>query len=1162
MASLIPEATRLAQQTASNPRVSAWVSANAGSGKTHVLAQRVIRILLEGTSPGKILCLTFTRTAAANMASRVYQTLAKWTLLPDTELTAEILATGAARPDVAGLLQARRLFARTIETPGGLKIQTIHAFCERLLHLFPFEANMAAGFSVMEETRQAQLLAQARMAVLEAAIVPGHDLNAPLQRLASLTTADDFDELLKEALKFRAEIAARAMENPEDTLAKALGETDYAGVEALQRAILDDGLLADESLELAKILEQGKSTDIKRATALRAAQALRMADDRHRAVTRYYGVYFTTGSQEIVKSLMTKDLGNAHPEWLAKMQAEAERVYDLRRRLRVRVTVEKTGALLKLIQAIFERYEAEKRALSLIDFDDLIARTRSLLHRSDSQWVLYKLDAGIEHVLVDEAQDTSPGQWDILKTLVEEFSSGEGQSYRVRTLFAVGDEKQSIYSFQGAAPHMFAEMRSHFHGNAKQAKQAFENVQLNLSFRSSPVVLQAVDTVFQSPQDRRGLTATDEAIPPHEAWRRNLPGMVEIWDWFTKIDTSQSRSWAMPTEIEHSKEAVSRLSDAVAEQIAELVKPDSIDLVHDRETGVPRRVHPGDILVLVRSRNAVFNNIISALKDKGVPVAGADKLVLTDHIAVQDLMALGAVMLLPADDLSLAIVLKSPLVGLTDDALMQLAPGRPASLWEALQAADAPQLQRAARQLAQWREQAQQCTPFRFYAGILGRDGGRRAIDARLGMEASDAIDEFMRLALEHEREEAPSLVHFLNMLQTADLQVKRDMEAAGPAVRVMTVHGAKGLEAKIVFLPDTCSGPGGHKKPVLVDIQAHAVNMEGDNHQGAAILAWTHGEKPGVVESAISEAEELAIEESRRLLYVAMTRAEERLYIGGYCNHKNLPAGCWYSQIAEALKPLMQSSPAAWDENAKIWRFGQRAVLSGAMAGTAQHAPHALPDWLQRPAPAEAIAAPPISPSRVLESADQFEPSASAPLGSGVVTGLVLHTLLQYLPEVAPANRRAIGQRWLQGRNLAVDPQKLLDQVLAVLDHPDYALLFGPNSRAEVSLAGEISKKSGGKIAIAGQIDRVAVEANTVWLADYKTGRPKKLPDIPAQYVMQLALYRAVMRQIYPNHQIRALILWTAGPELVEIDAARLDAALAPITGVGAVLDGSQVAS
>ncbi|MDE2115700.1 MAG: double-strand break repair helicase AddA, partial [Hyphomicrobiales bacterium] len=1142
--------------------VSAWVSANAGSGKTHVLAQRVIRILLEGTSPGKILCLTFTRTAAANMASRVYQTLAKWTLLTDAELTREILATGAARPNAAGLLQARRLFARTIETPGGLKIQTIHAFCERLLHLFPFEANMTAGFSVMEETRQAQILAQARIWVLEAAIVPGHELNDALQRLASLTTADEFDELLKNALKFRGEIAERAMENHEDILAKALGETEYASIQTLQSAILRDGLLADADFELPDILERGKATDIKRAAKLRSARALMNAGKTALAVEKYFSAFFSSDGAEIAKILITKDLANAHPGWKQRLEDEALRIYDLRLRLRVRITVEKTGALLKLIQAIFERYEAEKRALSLIDFDDLIDRTRNLLHRSDSQWVLYKLDAGIEHVLVDEAQDTSPGQWDILKTLVEEFSSGEGQSYRVRTLFAVGDEKQSIYSFQGAAPHMFAEMRGHFHGNAKQAGQAFENVQLNLSFRSSPVVLSAVDAVFQSPQNRQGLTASGDQIPPHEAWRRNLPGLVEIWDWFAKIDTVPSLSWAMPTEIEHSKDAVTRLSDAVAAQIAELVKPDSIDLVHDRETGEPRRVNPGDILVLVRSRNAVFDNIISALKDIGVPVAGADKLVLTDHIAVQDLMALGALMLLPADDLNLAIVLKSPLIGLTDDDLMLIAPNRMASLWEVLQQAEAPHLQLAARQLAEWHRQAQQCTPFRFYAGILGRDGGRRAIDARLGLEASDAVDEFMRLALEHEREEAPSLVHFLNMLQIADLQVKRDMEAAGPAVRVMTVHGAKGLEAKIVFLPDTCANPRGHKKAGLVDVQAHAVGTEGDNHQGAALLAWTHGDRPGVVESAISEAEELAVEESRRLLYVAMTRAEERLYVAGFNNFKNLPAGCWYSQIFEALTPQMQSSPARWDTNAKIWRLGARAVQSGALADMARQSPPPLPDWLRRAAPTEANAAPPISPSRVLESADQFDPSTTAPLGSGVITGQALHTLLQYLPEVASADRRIVGRRWLKGRKLAVDVEKLLDQVLAVLNHPDYALLFGPNSRAEVSIAGEISGFSGRKLAIGGQIDRVAVEADTVWIVDYKTGRPKMLADTPAQYLAQLALYRFIMQKIYPGHQIRALILWTAGPELIEIDAARLDAALRPITGAGSVLDGSKAAS
>ena len=819
--------------------------------------------------------------------------------------------------------------------------------------------------------------------------------------------------------------------------------------------------------------------------------------------------------------------------------------------------VARTSALVALAQAVFACYERLKAERGLIDFDDLIARTKGLFSRSEAAWVLYKLDSGIDHILVDEAQDTSPAQWQILQDLAADFTAGAGQRRARRTLFAVGDEKQSIYSFQGAAPHMFDAMRRHFGERIKAVDQKFEAVDLHLSFRSAPEILQAVDRVFGVPANYAGLSAdNDSKNTIHEAFKTDLKGHVEIWPPIVASKSETPVGWKMPLDATNPNAPANLLATRVARAIAEMIAPGSRQRVRDSVSFELRAVSAGDVLILVRSRNAFFDAIIRALKDHQVAVAGADRLALTEHIAVMDLMAIGRAALLPDDDLTLACVLKSPLIGLDDDDLMAIAPARKRSLLHALQAALDVRVRDAATKIALWRARAQRLTPFAFYARLLGADGGRMALIARLGHEAGDAIDEFLSLALAHERGDAPSLANFLGALEAADLTIKRDMEAAGAAVRVMTVHGAKGLEAKIVFLPDTCARPGAPKDPSIYRLEAGAES--GDN-TGAGILAWSAkmADDPEPVAQARAESRRLAIEENRRLLYVAMTRAEERLYIGGYCGEHGPVEGCWHNMIVGALAPHLPQVPAPWDGAEMIWHNGHPLTgeaLAGAGVVTGLES---LPPWLRQIVAAEPVSLPPLRPSQALDAADRMEGANSeAGLARQLAraSGKHLHVLMQYLPGLARIDRADAGANYLAAQSDLPDPAQrraLLETALRVMDDPRLETLFGEGSLAEVALSGHLLRSDGSRIDVAGQIDRLAVTADEVLVADFKTGRVRGPNDTPAGIVTQLALYRALLAQIYPGRRVRALVIWTQGPALVELDATRLDAAIELLKGL-----------
>ncbi|MCP4615280.1 MAG: double-strand break repair helicase AddA [Bradyrhizobium sp.] len=1146
----IPPPVRDAQARASDPRASAFVSANAGSGKTHVLVQRVIRLLLSGVPPEKILCLTFTKAAAANMAERVFTTLGHWVTLDDDKLDAAILDAGITHSTPKLRKSARELFASALETPGGLKVQTIHALCTRLLQQFPFEANVPARFAVLDDRDQAEMMERASLAVmLDASRAPDSAIGRAL--LAAMASAADvtFKEILREACLSRDHFmawtdAAGSAEAAASQVSSVLGLDDRDRLEDIEREIVDGpNLPRGRWEELARTLELGAKTERDNADRLRAA----LAATGPAQVDEYFTVFLTETDREPRKTVVTKKFSDNHPAIGRLFDAESVRLPPLIQKRRALMVRDRTEALLHIAIAVAANYRREKQERGLLDYDDLIDRTLALLASGASGWVHYKLDRGVDHVLIDEAQDTSPRQWEIIAHIISEFTTGAGaRDGVVRTVFAVGDEKQSIFSFQGAAPREFDARRWDLKKKFEDAELKFESIPFTYSFRSGQAILKSVDHVFRDEAIYRSIHA-EKTYPLHEALPDAGPSRIDLWELAVADDKQDIEGWRAPFDGVPVTSAEVKLSKRIQTEIRRLVTDGTMTGRH----GDRRRLTYGDVLVLVRRRGNLFDAVIQALKHAGVPVAGADRLKLTEHIAIIDLMNLADALLLPQDDLALAVALKSPLFNLTEDELFTLAWNRKGPLRAALaaQAAGNDRFRTALDRLEQCEQRSRTETPFAFYAWLLGGDNGRARILRRLGHEANDALDEFLELALSYEKKAPASLQGFMAWLRAADTEVKRDMEISRDEVRVMTVHGAKGLEASVVIMADTTTSPSDTQRLRLIHVP---------RGNGGKVVVWAgrKAEDPPCMAGARSEMLQETEHEYRRLLYVAMTRAADRLIVAGCMpgNRNSVREHSWYDLVKRGLanSDLVLEEIPAGDGVVKSYRRADDVTppADGPPDGPAS-TPLSLPEWLRAPAPPEQAVDNRLRPSdsgedngKRLRSGESIALRARA-----LQRGVLVHRLLQSLPDLATERRRNLALNYL-ARNAQgwtdAEREALAEQVLALIAEPRFAAVFAPGSRVEVPIVGRLE----GRL-VSGQIDRLVVTPSEVLIVDYKTNHapPETAAEAPEGYVRQLALYRAVLSHLYPQRAIRGALLWTETPDLMEISAPALDAALASLS-------------
>ncbi|WP_119677304.1 double-strand break repair helicase AddA [Indioceanicola profundi] len=1163
----VPTDPNVLQRRASGPDSSVWVGASAGTGKTKVLTDRVLRLMLAGTDPGRILCLTFTKAAAAEMSNRIADRLAKWAVQPDAELRDNLHALTGVVATTEQVTAARRLFARVLDAPGGMKIQTIHSFCQSLLRRFPLEAGLTPNFEVMDDRTAAELLDEVRADMLaKARFEPDCDLGQAVARLAAALSEDEFGKLLQDITTERGRVrrildAHGGLDATVEAVFRFLkvgrDETEETVVkEACREGAFDDRLLRDA----CRVLSTSGKTDGERGIAIQAW--LDRAENRT-ATFRDYAGAFLTKEGEPRKALMGKKIADANPHLLDCLAAEAVRLQKVLERVRCVTVARSTGALLTLAEALLTGYEAAKRSRAQLDFDDLILRAARLLTEDARSgacaWVLFKLDGGLDHILVDEAQDTNPEQWDVVKAIAEEFFSGQGAAAeRMRTLFVVGDDKQSIFSFQRADPAEFLRMRGHFEGRVQAAEKDWQGIDLQISFRSVGAVLKAVDEVFRLDAARDGVIEPGKEVR-HIPFRRQMAGQVELWPVVQPQDKPEPENWAPPLSREQQDQPMARLATVIADQIAQWLRDG------EKLPARGRALRPGDIMVLVRRRNAFVQHLVRALKDRDVPVAGVDRMVLTQQLAVQDLMALGQFLLLPEDDLTLATVLKSPLIGLTEEELFQVAWNRKGHLWPALihkARAEGPdsRFAEAQRYLAGLMSETDYRAPFELFAGVLSRPcpadpeteqgggSGRRAILARLGAEAVDPLDEFLAAALLFEREHVPSLQIFLNWMAASEAEVKRELDTGGGhgsgRVRIMTVHGSKGLQAPLVILPDTMGEP---------DQSPRILWPDGIGGRNVPLYAPRRTMEDGACQAARAAADARRDQEYRRLLYVALTRAEDRLILCGWDGQrKSGGPGCWYRLAETALQEIADSrdyqftlvSPAGWD--------GPGLVLSEPQVVPPkpdhldldeEKEAEPVPDWARAGAPSEPTPTRPLTPSRP----DKAEPSVRSPLGPddglGFKRGNLIHKLLQILPDMPAARWREAAEGWLARPAHGLTPEQqaeIASETLAVLTDPRFADLFAPGSRAEVPIVGMV----GGRV-LSGQIDRLVVTDAAVLIVDYKTNRPPPVreEDVPEIYLEQMAAYRAAVQRIYADKPIRCLLLWTDGPYTMELTPARLDA-------------------
>jgi ATP-dependent helicase/nuclease subunit A len=1151
----IPPPVRDAQARASDPAASAFVSANAGSGKTHVLVQRVIRLLLAGVPPEKILCITFTKAAAANMAERVFTTLGHWVSLDDDKLDAAIRDAGIADPSPRLRISARKLFASALETPGGLKVQTIHALCTRLLQQFPFEANVPARFTVLDDRDQTELMERASLAVmLDASRAPdsaiGHALLTAMANAADVT----FKEVLREACLSRDHFmawtdAAGSAEAAAAQVTALLGVTANDSIEDIEREIVDGpNLPRSRWEEIARALDTGAKTERDNADRLRAALPATGAAQ----VDEYLGVFLTDTERTPRKSVLTKGFGRDNPAIGSRFEAEASRLGPLIEKRRAVTTRDRTEALLHIAIAAAANYRREKRERGLLDYDDLIDKTLALLASGASAWVHYKLDRGVDHVLIDEAQDTSPRQWDIITHIISEFTTGAGaRDVVMRTVFAVGDEKQSIFSFQGAAPREFDARRRELKKKFEDAKLKFESIPFTYSFRSGQAILKSVDHVFRDEMIYRSVHA-EKTYPLHEALPDAGPSQIDLWELSVADDKQDIEGWRAPFDGVPVTSAEVKLSKRIQAEIRRLVA----DGTMTGRLGNRRRLSYGDVLVLVRRRGNLFDAVIQALKHAGVPVAGADRLKLTEHIAIIDLMNLADALLLPQDDLAFAVVLKSPLFNLTEDELFTLAWNRKGSLRDALtaHAAESGKFRDALGRLAECERRFRTETPFAFYAWLLGGDGGRARILRRLGHEANDALDEFLELALSYEKKAPASLQGFMAWLRAADTEVKRDMEISRDEVRVMTVHGAKGLEAPVVIMADTTTSPSDTQRLRLIHLP---------RGNGGKVVVWAgrKADDPLCVADARNAMLEETEHEYRRLLYVAMTRTADRLIIAGCMpgNRNSIRENSWYDLIKRGLANsdlAFEEIPASGGVVKSYRRAEDATPETDTALDAAAGAPPSLPSWLRTPAAPQQVIDRRLRPSDAGEDeAHRIRSGESIALRARALQrGVLVHRLLQSLPDVATACRRDLALQYLaRNANEWTDTEReaLAAKVLALLADARFAPVFAAGSRAEVPVVGRLGRPGGPPALVFGQIDRLVVTPTEVLIVDYKTNHapPQTPAGAPEGYIRQLGLYRAVLQKLYPQQPVRAALLWTETPDLMEISTPALNAQLATLS-------------
>ena len=1112
------------QVRAATPTISTWLSANAGSGKTRVLTDRVARLLLEGVSPQHILCLTYTKAAAGEMQNRLFKRLGIWAMQDADQLAAELQELGIDRQiDKDQIRKARTFFASALETPGGLKIQTIHSFCASLLRRFPLEAGVSPQFAEMDD-RAAKLL---RAEIVEE-MAAGDDVGA-VDALVTHYSDSNFDKLTAEIIKRK------------DGFDKKMGKAEIWKLFDLKanqdnQIILSSVLNGSEAAlfdALLPALQNGSTNDVK---AFAKINTINPKDPNISGLEVMETVFLTGRSANEpftakIGSFPTKGTQIVLGAYLDDLNNLMRRVEDARESRISLYAAQKTLSLHQFATTFLQRYENRKLQKGWLDFDDLINLTANLLNDPlVAQWVLYRLDGGIDHILVDEAQDTSPRQWEVIERLAQEFTVGEGaRNDKVRTIFVVGDKKQSIYSFQGADPNEFDRMKQHFSEKLKVANLPLQPLQLEYSFRSSEAIMRLVDCTFQD-RANKGL----ESEIKHRAFKAKMPGRIDLWPIIPKTQSPEEKAWFDPTDKIALNHETVLLANQIAENIHRMCHTGTLIPVENDGDGTygMRPVTEGDFLILVQRRSALFHEIIRACKNKDLAIAGADRLKIGGELAVKDLTALLAFLATPEDDLSLASALRSPLFGWSEQDLFDLAHKRPLNtyLWAELRGRR-DEFAQTITMLDALRQSADFLRPYELLERILTRFQGRKNLLARLGSEAEDGIDALLQQAMVYELVDVPSLTGFITWLQAEEVEIKRQMDGESDRIRVMTVHGAKGLESPIVILPDTV----GRGSPPRDELYL----TENEN------VMWKVGAdtSPKIVAAAREKLRIAQEQERMRLLYVAMTRAEMFLIVCG-AGDPGRDGKSWHSLIEAGMKAA-GAVPYEFDIGAGMrFEFGNWDGSARKSKERAEKPIVNLAQWATTPAEI------PDRPIRTLSPSELGGSKTIAGDGEGLneleamQRGTFIHRLLEHLPNHPQSDWDAVAVGILHN----ADPKlraEILNEVISVLSNPDLSFVFNESALAEVPITAVLSELDGARIY--GEIDRLIISPTRILAVDFKSNAvvPTTPDDVPNGILCQMGAYLAALEKIYPDHKVETAILWTRTGDLMHLKHNSVTAAL-----------------
>ncbi|KKW92619.1 double-strand break repair helicase AddA [Sphingobium chungbukense] len=1097
-----------AQTQAAAPDAHVWLSASAGTGKTHVLTARVFRLLLQGVRPENILCLTFTKAGAAEMADRVHDRLAAWVQMEEGDLFHDLEALGeASGPEARD--RARRLFAEVLEsTGGGLRIQTIHGFCQQLLTAFPLEADLPPGFRPLDQREQATLARQTLADMVVVAQERRDDALIEALQALSLRMGEGGAENFLLRCAARLEALEALPEDIEPWLLRELGLPE-GDIDAHIAAQCADDLFDMQTLAwIAQAnADWGTGRALDRCDRIARWRSLDPAA-RAAALSDLHGVWAKSDGELISTAKGWAPPVDGYGDAIARMH---ERCTEL---LGLKTQADYAALLARALHAgrAYARAYAEAKQLAgAVDFDDLITNTAQLLSQPGiADWIRFKLDQRIDHILVDEAQDTNVSQWQIVGALAAEFFAGEGaKGDKVRTIFTVGDFKQAIFGFQGTSPEAFRAAQIVFQRHAEDASHVFHDLSLQHSFRSTPAVLDVVDRTIETLRaERLGLDAGEVR---HISANR-FPGEVLLWKPIIaglSEDAEGEEDWAADQE--------RVLAQTIARQIRQWI--DDGLMLESRG----RPVTAGDIMILVRRRSELARLIVARLYEEKVAVAGIDRLRLNAPLAVRDLLAALRFAVQPEDDLNLAALLVSPLIGWTQDELMERLIGRRIGLWQHLnRTLDEAQLAPLRALLGQ----ADFTTPYRYLEAILsGPMDGRRRLIERLGSEAADPIEELLNAALAFESDDHPSLQRFIDWFDRGEVEIVRDAAAQGDSLRLLTVHGAKGLQAPIVILADACLDP---------DAGNRSDSLEWN---GLPIIAPRKAERQGAIGEVAQAAAAVERAEHWRLLYVALTRAEERLVVAGSLGPRakgEVKPESWYAAVEGALVSLN----AEWEADPlwgarRSWRGSELLAAKDHDTVVAEDRPvQAEPHWLRQPAPAEARPPRPLAPSAAVEDDVPYPPPTPA-MRDAAERGRWLHRLFERLAEVPSESRRTRADSWLAQQGLG-DPARrhdVIEQALGVIENPQFSALFGCDALAEAPIAAVV-----GEAVIAGTVDRLLIGDDLIQLVDFKTGRisPLSVAEVPLAHVRQMAAYAAALQVIFPGHRVEASLLYTAAPRLI----------------------------